>query len=89
MTSTATTNTRLSRPYSVLLLYPDYANDSGLETYYAFVNAPSPLEAVAQAKRQAVAAQDGVVFPPDDFAPLLVTAGHQAALPASCREGKA
>jgi hypothetical protein len=79
----------VERPYSVLLLYPDYANDSGLETYYAFVKAPSPLEAVAQAQRQAVEAQDGVVFPPDDFAPLLVTEGYHAALPASCREGEA
>ena len=25
-----------SKPWSVLLLYPDYANDSGTETYFAF-----------------------------------------------------
>jgi len=36
-----------TRPYSVLLLYPDYANDSGTETYYAFVDATGPIEAVA------------------------------------------
>jgi hypothetical protein len=64
------------KPYSVLLLYPDYANDSGTETYYAFVEAPDELEAVAVAQRQAVAAQDGVEIAPDDFAPLLVTQGH-------------
>jgi hypothetical protein len=64
------------KPYSVLLLYPDHANDSGTETYYAFVEAPDELEAVAVAQRQAVAAQDGVEIAPDDFAPLLVTQGH-------------
>lgn len=64
------------RPYSVLLLYPDYANDSGMETYYAFVEALNPLEAVAMAQRQAVTAQQGVDGDPDDFAPLLVTPGH-------------
>ena len=31
-----------TKPYSVLLLYPDYANDSGTETYYAFVEASRP-----------------------------------------------
>jgi hypothetical protein len=64
------------KPYSVLLLYPDYANDGGMETYYAFVTAADPIEAVAVAQRQAMAAQEGVIFPPDDFAPLLVTQGH-------------
>jgi hypothetical protein len=64
-------------PYSVLLLYPDYANDSGTETYYAFVAAPDAIEAVAVAQRQAVAANEGAEFDdPDDYAPLLVTAGH-------------
>jgi hypothetical protein len=64
------------KPYSVLLLYPDYANDSGTETYYAFVEAVDPIEAVALAQRQAVASQDGVDGDPEDFAPLLVTPGH-------------
>ena len=36
-----------SKSYSVLLLYPEYANDSGTETYYAFVEAPDPIDAVA------------------------------------------
>jgi hypothetical protein len=67
---------RGANPYSVLLLYPEYANDTGYETYYAFVEAPGPAEAVAAARRKALAAQDGVVFPPDDFLPLLVTAGY-------------
>jgi hypothetical protein len=65
-----------NKPYSVLLLYPDYANDSGTETYYAFVDASDPIEAVTTAQRTAFAAQDGLVFPPPDFHPLLVTEGH-------------
>ena len=65
-----------NKPYSVLLLYPDYANDNGTETYYAFVDAPDAIEAVALAQRQAVAANEWVECEPDDFAPLLVTEGH-------------
>src|SRR5271170_7738880 len=42
------------KPYSVLLLYPDYANDSGTETYYAFVEALDPIEAVTLVRQQAV-----------------------------------
>ncbi len=69
------------KPYSVLLLYPDYANDSGTETYYAFVEALDPIEAVATAQREAVTAQDGVDVDPEDFAPLLVTPGHNYSEP--------
>jgi hypothetical protein len=65
------------KPYSVLLLYPDYANDSDRETYYAFVEAPDAIEAVAVAKRDAVAAQgEDMEYEPDEFAALLVIAGH-------------
>jgi hypothetical protein len=65
------------KPYSVLLLYPDFANDSGTETYYAFVEATDAIEALATAQRQAVAAEEGVeIDDPDDFAPLLATEGH-------------
>jgi hypothetical protein len=64
------------KPFSVLLLYPDYANDSGTETYYAFVEALDPIDAVARAQRQAVAAQTGRQGRRRDFAPLLVTQGH-------------
>jgi hypothetical protein len=67
--------------YSVLLLYPDYANDSGTETYYAFVEAPDQIEAVALAQRQAIAANDCIEPEPDDFAPLLVTEGHHRSEP--------
>jgi hypothetical protein len=67
------------RPYSVLLLYPDYANDSGSETYYAFVAAPSAIEAVAVAQREALTANEWNECDdrdPTDFALLLVTEGH-------------
>jgi hypothetical protein len=70
-----------NKPYSVLLLYPDYANDSGTETYYGFVEANGPIEAVALAQRQAASAQEGIEIEPDDFAPLLVTQGHRESEP--------
>ncbi len=66
----------LGKPFSVLLLYPDYAKDSGTETYYGFVVAADAMNAVTAARAQAVAAQTGVDIEPDDFAPLLVTEGH-------------
>ena len=62
--------------FSVLLLYPDYADGTGYETYYAFVEASDAIEAVAVAQRKASAAQDGMDIEPDDFLPLLVTPGH-------------
>ena len=71
----------VQKPYSVLLLYPDYANDTGHETYYALVEAADPIDAVAVAQRQAVAAQDGIEIEPDDFHPLLVTPGHHDSEP--------
>ena len=70
-----------AEPYSVLLLYPDYANHSGNETYYAFVTASDPLDAVAKAQQKAAAAQEGIDIQPDDFAPLLVTEGHNYGQP--------
>ena len=65
-----------SKPYSVLLLYPDHVNDNGTETYYAFVEAADAIEAVAVAQRGAVAALEGIEIEPYDFIPLLVTPGH-------------
>ena len=64
------------KPFSVLLLYPDYANDSGTETYYAFVTALDPINAVILARRKVAFAQRGVEMKPNDFVPLLVTPGH-------------
>ena len=69
------------RPYSVLLLYPDYANDSGTETYYAFVETKDPTKAVALAQRKAATSREGVEMKPYHFAPLLVTQGHHASEP--------
>jgi len=66
----------VSQPYSVLLLYPDYLDDSGHETYYAFVEAGDPLAAIAIAQQQAAEAQVAGIDDPTDFAPLLVTQGH-------------
>ena len=43
-------------PYTVLLLYPDYLNDNGDETYLAHVEAAGPHEAVAAARQEAVEA---------------------------------
>jgi hypothetical protein len=66
----------VQKPYSVLLLYPDHINEGGTETYYAWVEAADPIQAVAQAQREAVAANDCVESEQQDFAPLLVTSGH-------------
>ena len=45
------------------------------------MEAPEAIEAVAAAQRQAVAAQEESEIEPDDFAPLLVTAGHHDSEP--------
>jgi hypothetical protein len=71
------------KPYSVLLLYPDWANDDGNETYYAWVEASDGIAAVAEAQRQAVAANEWDDTDPADFAPLLVTEGHHYGQPIS------
>jgi hypothetical protein len=70
-----------TKPFSVLLLYPDYVNDGGSETYHAFVEASDALDAVAIAQCQAVAAQVADIDDPTDFAPLLVTEGHHHSQP--------
>ena len=38
------------KPYSVLLLYPDWVNESGTDTYYTFVEAADPCAAIAEAQ---------------------------------------
>lgn len=74
---------RAKRPYSVLLLYPEYANDGGAETYYAWVEAGDPIAAVAEARRRAYAANESEMMTPLDFTPLLVTEGHHRGQPMS------
>ena len=69
------------KPYSVLLLYPDWANDDGTETYYAFVEAADPIAAVAQAQRRALETNEWDDAAPDAFAPLLVIEGHHCHRP--------
>jgi hypothetical protein len=69
------------KPYSVLLLYPDYADDTGYETFYAFVEASDAINAVTIAQRKASAAQEGMDIEPGDFHPLLVTPGHNYSEP--------
>jgi hypothetical protein len=64
------------KPFSVLLHYPDYLDDTGYETFYAFVEAPEAIEAVTVAQRQAIAAQAVEIDDLTDFVPLLVTEGH-------------
>lgn len=65
------------RPYSVLLLYPDgLAENYGEETFYAWVKAADPAEAVQKARQQARRANPGSGVKPEDFALLLCIAGH-------------
>jgi len=70
-----------TKPYSVLLHYPDYLDDTGYETFYAFVGAQDPIAAVGVAQRQAVAAIESENIDPTDFHPLLVTQGHHHSEP--------
>jgi hypothetical protein len=71
----------VEKSYSVLLLYPDYLDDRGYETYYAFIEAADAIEAIAVAQRQAIAAQSVEIDDPNDFHPLLVTQGHHHSEP--------
>jgi hypothetical protein len=66
--------------YSVLLLYPDYANDTGIETFYGWTAAATPVQAVAQVQKEATAANGNEIYDPADFAPLLVMEGHVEAV---------
>jgi hypothetical protein len=71
------------KPFSVLLLYPDDANDDGKETYYVWVQAPNPTAAIVDAQRQALATNEWTDRDPADFMPLLVTEGHHYGQPTS------
>lgn len=72
-----------SKPYSVLLLYPDGMTDGATETYYAWVEATDPIAAVAEARRQALAVNEWDDADPAGFAPLLVVEGHHYGQPMS------
>ena len=68
------------KPYSVLLLYPDWVNESGTDTYYTFVEA-TDLRRLARGAAGALAANEWTDFAPPDFAPLLVTEGRNDSQP--------
>lgn len=70
------------KPFTVLLLYPDYLADTfGHDTYLAFVEAPSAREAELKAQSEA-SAQMGLDSIPDpyDFHVLATFAGHHSNL---------
>lgn len=65
------------KKWSVLLLYPDYSTDDyGQETYYAWVKAKNPKEAVTEAQLEAQRHNDSAIEEPSDFFPLLCIPGH-------------
>ena len=78
---------KIRKPYSVLLLYPDYLSD-GPETYYGFVRAGSPKEAAGKARLQAARHvrhgddidRDDLRELGDDFQVELVLRGHRRGL---------
>ena len=71
------------KPYSVLLLYPDYlASTYGEETYDDFTHATSPEEALAKVRTLATSLQgpQWAEMAPTDFGCLAVTQGHHVLL---------
>lgn len=79
-------NPRL-KPFSVLLIYPDYVSD-GPETYYGFVQAASPAEAAEKGQLQAARVcrhgdsvdRDDLRELAKDFKVELVLRGHRRGL---------
>ncbi len=75
------------KPFSVLMLYPDYLSD-GPETYYAFVRACSAAEAADKAQLQAArhvrrgddVDRDDLRELAQDFQVVLVIRGHRRQL---------
>ena len=70
---------RINNRYTVILMYPDYiAQDYGKEVYAAWTTAATWEDAVAKARREAVAAQDDpeAVADPEDFALIGYVPGH-------------
>lgn len=67
------------KPYTVLMLYPDYlASQYGEETYLAHVSATDPTLAIKQAQGEAFSENelDPGDSDPADFATLAVFPGH-------------
>ena len=73
-----THNPIAARPYTVLLLYPDYlASDYGHETYLAHVHAHTTEAAIRFAQNEVASAGDNGLDSAPDFHVLAVFAGHQ------------
>lgn len=75
----------MSKPYSVLLLYPEDDNEGGVETFYTHVNAEDYIAAARKAQREAIdmnewgeceANEWTAQHDLDDFHVLLVLDGH-------------
>ena len=67
------------KPFTVLLLYPDYiAETFGHETYLAFVEATDVVHAIEAAQRRATRVNLDEISPENfaDFYPVYVAAGH-------------
>lgn len=67
--------------YSVLLLYPDYLNEDGTETYFCHVEGNSIADAVEAAQIEAAEANNCPPAEADDFAELITFPGHIEACP--------
>lgn len=59
--------------WTVSLLYPDYLNEDGAETYLAVVGGATPQKAAEQARKRAATAND--VQDPNDFRVLHIFLG--------------
>ena len=66
------------KPYTVLMLYPDYLADQyGQDTYLAHVEAENHAKAIRKAQVKALRAQGTCAgASADDFYPLFCTEGH-------------
>ena len=62
------------KPYSVLLLYPDYLRATDWESYYTHITADS-TDAARMAAQQEAAVKN-FIDTPQDFVPLIVLSGH-------------
>jgi hypothetical protein len=63
------------KPYSVLLAYPPETHNGATQTYFEHVEAIDAQCAVADARKLAAKANDGI-YEPYDFEPLLCIEGH-------------
>lgn len=69
------------RPFSVLLLYPDYiAETFGTDNYYDHVEARTPQAAVIKAQKRAAKTNGFDTKTACDMVPLLVLSGHHYGL---------